>query len=235
MAVNNETGVIQPIQDIAYKCKTNGIIFHTDAVQAFGHLQLDVDLLGIDMMSMSAHKIHGPKGVGALYISEDIRKQMNPWIAGGQQERGMRGSTENVAGIVGFAKAAELAYQNIAENNAYIKGLCESLVAKLSEFSGVHTNVNMRDTDYRHISLRMDGIKGEEMVSLLDNADIYVSSGAACNSNSNEPSHVLKALELSDEEANSSIRISLSELNTEEELQLFVNYFGLFIKLLRSK
>lgn len=233
--VNNETGIIQPIQSIAFKCKEYGYIFHTDAVQAFGHLELNVDLFGIDMLSASSHKIHGPKGVGLLYISDKIQKQMVPLICGGQQEKGLRGSTENVAGIVGFAKAAEIANANMTKNNEYVRQLASELVIMLSRLPGVHTNVNLRLTDYRHISIRLDGIRAEEMLSLFDSVDICISSGSACNSDSHRPSHVLKAIGLSDEEANSTIRVSIDETNTIEELMEFVNYLQSFLEILRGK
>ena len=231
--VNNETGIIQPIQKLAFKCKDDGCIFHTDAVQAFGYLKLDVDQLGVDMLSASAHKIHGPNGVGFLYISDRIKDQMCPLINGGQQERGLRGSTENVAGIVGFGRATLIANQNMSKNFEYTKNLGIELVNMLSHLPGVHTNVNLADTDYRHISIRIDGVRAEEMLSLLDSVHIYVSSGSACNSDSKEPSHVLKAIGLSDKEANSTIRVSINETNTLQELKEFVSYLEIFLPSLR--
>ena len=233
--VNNETGIIQPIQKFAFKCKDDGCIFHTDAVQAIGYLKLDVDQLGIDMLSASAHKIHGPKGVGFLYISDRIKDQMCPLINGGQQERGLRGSTENVAGIVGFGRAALIANQNMSKNFEYTKNLGIELVNMLSHLPGVHTNVNLIDTDFRHISIRLDGIRAEEMLALLDSVHICVSSGSACNSDSKEPSHVLEAIGLSDKEANSTIRVSLNETNTLQELQEFISYLEIFLTTLRRK
>ena len=233
--VNNETGIIQPIQKLAFKCKDDGCIFHTDAVQAFGYLKLDVDQLGVDMLSASAHKIHGPKGVGFLYISDRIKDQMCPLINGGQQERGLRGSTENVAGIVGFGRAALIANQNMSKNFEYTKNLGIEFVNMLSHLPGVHTNVNLTDTDFRHISIRLDGIRAEEMLALLDSVHICVSSGSACNSDSKEPSHVLKAIGLSDKEANSTIRVSLNETNTLQELKEFISYLEVFLTTLRRK
>lgn len=234
-AVNNETGIIQPIQRIAFICKDEGAIFHVDAVQCFGHLRLNVQDLGIDMMSVSSHKLSGPKGMGLLYISDAIKNQIYPLVNGGQQERGLRGSTENVAGIVGFAKAAEIAHENMAKNYEYIKGLSTELVKMLSHLPGVHTNVDLRLTDYRHISIRIDNVRAEEMLALLDSVGICVSSGSACNSDSKKPSHVLKAIGLTDDQANSTIRVSLSELNTIEELQQFVTYLNQFMVLLRER
>lgn len=234
-AVNNETGIIQPIQKIAFKCKDEGCFIHCDAVQAFGHIKLYVKELGLDMLSASAHKLHGPKGIGFLYISDEIKNQMTPLINGGQQERGLRGSTENVAAIVGFGKAAEIANANMTKNYEYLKSLSSELITMLSKLSGVHTNVNLHDTDYRHISIRFDGIRAEEMLAMLDAVDIYVSSGSACNSNSHKPSHVLKAIGLSDEAANSTIRVSLCDTNTLEELEQFVSYLDEFLYVLRRR
>ena len=233
--VNNETGIVQPIAKIAYKCKDEGCIFHTDAVQSFGYMRIDVDTLAIDMLSASAHKIHGPKGVGFLYISDSIKNQMIPLINGGQQERGLRGSTENVAGIVGLKRATEIAYQNIIENNVYLEHLAKELVNMLSHLPGVHTNVHLGLTDYRHISIRLDNVRAEEMLSLLDSVDICVSSGSACSSDSNKPSHVLKAIGLTDEQANSTIRVSINETNTLDELKEFVNYLKTFLEVLRER
>lgn len=233
--VNNETGIIQPIKEIAFKCKDEGCIFHTDAVQSFGHLKIDVKEDGIDMLSASAHKIHGPKGVGFLYISNDTKNQMIPLINGGQQERGLRGSTENVAGIVGLGKAVELAYARNEEINLYCWNIASSLVYGLSALPGVHTNVNLHDTDKRHISIRLDGIRAEEMVAMLDSENIFVSSGSACNSDSNEPSHVLKAIGLSDEEANSTIRVSISGDTKLKDVTDFISFLEYNLSVLRER
>lgn len=233
--VNNETGIIQQVQKIAYKCKDEGCWVHSDAVQAFGNLKIDVKNLALDLLSASAHKIHGPKGIGFLFISDEVKSQMHPLINGGQQERGLRGSTENVASIVGFGKAAEIANRNMCKKYEYVKDLSTKLVHMLSELPGVHTNVDLRLTDYRHVSIRLDGVKAEEMLALLDSVGICVSSGSACNSDSNKPSHVLKAIGLSDEAANSTIRVSLSENNTLSELKTFVEYLNQFLILLRER
>ncbi len=235
MMVNNEIGTIQPIKDIASRCQNEGIICHTDAVQAFGYQKIDVKDLGIDMLSASGHKIYAPKGVGFLYISDEIKNQMSSLINGGQQERGLRGSTENVAAIVGLGKAAEIANNNMNHNNDYIKKLCKKLLLALKDIPGVHTNVDPTLTDYRHISIRIDDVRAEELLAMLDTVGVCVSSGSACNSDSNQPSHVLKAIKLTDDEANSTIRISLSEQNTTEELKYFIAYLQEFIKILRGE
>lgn len=235
MTVNNETGIIHPIQKIAFKCKDEGCVFHTDAVQAFGYLKLDVKDLAIDLMSASAHKIHGPKGIGFLYISDEIRNQMIPLINGGQQERGLRGSTENVASIVGFAKAAAIANSNMAKNYEYIKQLTTELIIMLSKLPGVHTNVDARLTDYRHISIRIDNVRAEELINMLNEVGICVSSGSACNSSSKEPSHVLKAIGLTTDQANCTIRASLSEFSTLEDIKEFVYFLNYFMEVLRKR
>ena len=235
MMVNNELGTIQPIIDIGQRCANNGVIFHTDAVQAFGQLPIDVEKLNISMMSMSAHKIHGPKGVGALYISNDIKSRMTPLIHGGQQERGMRASTENVAGIVGFGKATEIAIKNMESNTKHEKELMDYLISEIVRISDVHINGKTDFMDPRHLNIRIDGIRSEELMAMLDSAHIYVSAGSACNSESKEPSHVLKAIGLTDTQANSSIRISLCELNTHQEIETFIEYLKQFVEVLRGR
>lgn len=233
--VNNETGIIQPIKKMAVKCKDYGVVFHTDAVQAFGHMKLNVKDLNVDMLSASGHKIHGPKGIGFLYISDDIRHRMHPLINGGQQEDGIRGSTENVAAIVGLGVAASLAKESMSKNYIRTRNLAIYLLSLLYKIPGVHTNVNLSLTDYRHISIRLNGVRAEEMLALLDTVDVYVSSGSACSSNSNQPSHVLNAIGLSDDDANSTIRVSLNSDNTKEDMETFVTYLEYFLNILRNR
>lgn len=233
--VNNETGIIQPIQQIAFKCNEESCWMHSDATQAFGYLNIDVKKLGLSFMTASAHKLHGPKGIGFLYISDEARPHMRSLINGGQQERGLRASTENVAAIVGFGKAAEIANKTMARNYSYIKHLSEEFVKMLSHLPGVHTNVDLRLTDYRHVSIRLDGVRAEEMLALLDSVGICVSSGSACNSSSHRPSHVLKAIGLSDESANSTIRVSFCETNTLNEIYTFVEQLKYFLEILRGR
>ena len=233
--VNNETGIIQPIKKMAVKCKDYGVVFHTDAVQAFGHMKLHVKDLNVDMLSASGHKIHGPKGIGFLYISDDIRPRMHPLINGGQQEDGIRGSTENVAAIVGLGVAASLAKESMSKNYIRTRNLAIYLLSLLYKIPGVHTNVNLSLTDYRHISIRLNGVRAEEMLALLDSVDVCVSSGSACSSDSNQPSHVLKSIGLSDDDANSTIRVSLNNDNTKEDVETFVTYLTYFLNILRNR
>lgn len=235
MMVNNEIGTVQPIYQIGERCLDNGIIMHTDAVQAFGQMPIDVDKLNIAMMSISSHKIHGPKGVGALYICKDIKNRINPLIHGGQQESMMRAGTENVAGIVGFGKATEIAMKNMAHNIAHEMELSQYLIKGLKTVSGVYINGDIYHMDPRHINIRISGIRAEELMALLGSIDIYVSAGSACASESAEPSHVLKAIGLTDDEANSSIRISIGDLNTQEDINEFIGYLKQFIQMLREK
>lgn len=231
--VNNETGAIQPIYHIADRCCDNGIIFHTDATQSFGHLPIDVKKYKISLLSAAAHKIHGPKGVGFLYISKDCQKQYVPLLNGGQQERGLRASTENVAGIVGFGKATEIALRKMGNNTLDI--LSAMIELELEKIEGVKINVPTKLTDKRHLSIRIEGVRAEELMALLDTQNIFVSAGSACNSDSGQPSHVLKALGLSDEEANSTIRISLDEDTTKEEVEFLLGYLKYDIEVLRKR
>jgi len=237
MMVNNEIGTIQPISDIAKICETEGIFFHVDAVQALGHMPINVHESGITSLSISGHKIGAPKGIGALYIRKDAQQFYRPLICGGQQEFGMRGGTENVPYIIGFAKACELAINKLEYSWA---------VRKLSSYIWDFLNTNIPDikingtpiTAPTHIpnilNVSFTGIRGEELVTMLDEQEIYVSTGSACNSDSQKPSHVLKAIGCSDEEANSSIRISLSNETTLKEVNDFCEKLVYDIKILRN-
>ena len=235
MTVNNELGTIQPIQKIAEKCQDNGIIFHTDAVQAYGHMKIDVSALGIDLMSVSGHKFHGPKGVGFLYMSNRVKNRFEPLLSGGQQERYFRASTENIPGIAGLGAAAKIAMDNMNENEAHEKMLKNILEQEIKRLNNVHVNGKINYTDSRHLNIRVDGCRGEELQALFNEQRIYISTGSACNSQSGEPSHVLKAIGLSDDEANSSIRISLGDLNTKEDIETFIYCLKQNIEILRGR
>lgn len=235
MTVNNELGTIQPIKKIAEKCQDNGIIFHTDAVQAYGHMKIDVSAMGIDLMSVSGHKFHGPKGVGFLYMSNRVKNRFEPLISGGQQERYFRASTENVPGIVGLGKAAMIAMENMDKNEAHEYMLKKTLEQEIKRLNNVHVNGKINYTDSRHLNIRVDGCRGEELQALFNEQRIYISTGSACNSQSGEPSHVLKAIGLSDDEANSSIRISLGDLNTKEDIETFIYCLKQNIGILRGR
>lgn len=212
MMVNNEVGTIQPISEISKVCKERGIFYHVDAVQALGHIPINVKKLdGVTTMSFSGHKIGAPKGIGALYIRRNIQEFYKPLIYGGQQERGLRGGTENVAFIVGFAKACEL----LRDDSFKIRGTTIYCWDFLKD-NIPNTYLNgLPLIDKQHtpniLNVSFDGVRGEELVELLNEQGFYVSTGSACNSDSEEPSHVLKAMGLSDDRANGSIRISLSD------------------------
>lgn len=212
MMVNNETGTIQPIGKIAQICDEKGIFFHVDAVQALGHMPINVrELKGVTTMSFSGHKIGAPKGIGALYIKKEIQQFYKPLICGGQQERGLRGGTENVAFIVGFAKACELVSETIADTMK-IRGLAIYCWDFLKD-NIPNTMLNGYPLfDKNHVpnilNVSIEGIHGEELVEFLNEQGFYISTGSACNSDSTEPSHVLKAMGRSDDMANSSVRIS---------------------------
>lgn len=235
MTINNEIGTIQDIYNIGSVCHKNDVFFHTDAVQAFGHKKIDVKQNHIDMLSASGHKLHGPKGVGFLYISKELTgryKLVHPYILGGQQERGLRASTENVAGIVGLGKATEIAMRDYSKNKELYKELFTRLLAGVEQIPGSHMNAA---GDYRYFNVRFDNVRAEELMGLLDTQGICVSAGSACASQSGEPSHVLKAIGCSNDEANSSIRISFGDQNTIEEVDEFLKYLKMDIELLREK
>ena len=220
MFANNEIGTVQPIAEIGAVCKEKGVLFHTDAVQAAGHLKIDVKEMNIDMLSISAHKFHGPKGVGALYCRKGILLQN--LIEGGAQERGKRAGTENLPAIVGMAKALDDACKNIEKNAEYVSALRDKLIAGLSTIE--HSVVN-GDTVNRlpgNVNMCFEGIEGESLLLLLDMKGIEASSGSACTSGSLDPSHVLLAIGLPHEVAHGSLRLSICEENTEEEIDYII-------------
>lgn len=222
MFANNEIGTIQPIKEIGKIAKEHDILFHTDAVQAFGQAPINVDKLHIDMLSSSAHKIHGPKGIGFLYVRHSVK--IPSFIHGGAQERGLRAGTENVPGIVGYAKAAQIAVDTMRNRTAYEMSLKYHLIQRISaEISDVKLNGSITNRLPNNANFSFKGVRGESVLTLLDMNGICVSTGSACNSSSAVPSHVLKAIGLSDDEANGSIRITLSEENTMEEIDFVVD------------
>ena len=238
MMVNNEVGTIQPVEKIASICKNHGIFYHVDAVQALGHIPIDIkNLDGVTTMSFSGHKIGAPKGIGALYIRKDVQEFYEPLICGGQQERGLRGGTENVAFIVGFAKACQL-IQNVEDKQARLRirtMYCwDSLKENIfnAHLNGLSPLDNLRSPNILNVSF--DRINGEELVELLNEQGYFISTGSACNSDSNEPSHVLKAMGLSDERANSSIRISLNEDTTLLEINALCQKIAKDVEMLRG-
>lgn len=221
MYANNETGAIQPIREIGALCHKHGVLFHTDAVQAAGHLTIDVQRDNIDMLSLSAHKFHGPKGIGLLFANSNI--QLTSLIRGGGQERGKRAGTENLPGIIGLAAALKDAQENMQQNTAYITGLRDALRNGLDKIDGASFNGSREHCLPGTVNYSFRGVNGEALLSLLSNEGICCSSGSACSAGSLEPSHVLLALGLSHETAQSALRFSLCEYNTMDEVQIIIN------------
>ena len=232
MFANNEIGTIQPIREIGAVCKEKGVLFHTDAVQAAGHVKIDVNEMNIDMLSLSAHKFHGPKGVGVLYARRGIA--LTNVIHGGAQERGKRAGTENIPGICGAAAAFQEACVNMEKNAAYLTPLRDKLIAGLTAIP--HTVLN-GDTKHRlpgNVNVCFEGIEGESLLLLLDAKGIAASSGSACTSGSLDPSHVLLALGRPHEVAHGSLRLSLCEYNTEAEIDYILKELPNIVSYLRD-
>ena len=216
MYANNEIGTIQPIQEIGEVCKSAGVVFHTDAVQAAGHIPVDVKADNIDMLSVSAHKFHGPKGVGAIYCRKGIL--LNTFIEGGAQERGRRAGTENIGGVVSMTVALEEAVKNMAGNAVKLKKMRDRLIDGLLKIPHSRLNGDRKKRLPANVNMCFEGIEGEGLLLLLDAKGICASSGSACTSGSLDPSHVLLTRGLPHEVAHGSLRISLSEDNTDEDV-----------------
>ena len=232
MYANNEIGTIQPIGEIGAICRARKVPFHTDAVQAAGHLAIDVGAEQIDMLSLSAHKFHGPKGVGALYVRKGI--PLLPLIEGGAQERRKRAGTENVAGIVGLAAALQTACDHLEANAAKVTALRDKLIDGLAAIP--HAALN-GDRDHRlpgNVNVCFEGIEGESLLLLLDDRGICASSGSACTSGSLDPSHVLLAIGRPHEVAHGSLRLSLCEENTEAEVDTMLREIPKVVEYLRN-
>ena len=217
MTANNEIGTIEPIEEIGRIAHEHGVLFHTDAVQAFGQIPLDVNKLNVDLLSASAHKIYGPKGVGLLYIKEGLK--FGSLLHGGGQERNRRAGTENVAGIVGFGKACEIAYESLDDRMKRESELRDHLIHRvLTEISDVNLNGDPVHRLPNNANFSFRGIEGESLLIMLDMRGICASSGSACTAGSIDPSHVLIATGLSPEEARESVRLTLSDETTMEEI-----------------
>ena len=230
---NNEIGTIQPIKEIGEIAKERGVLFHTDAVQAIGHIKIDVKELNIDLLSLSAHKFYGPKGIGALYIRQGVR--IDPLIAGGGQERNKRAGTENVPSIVGLGKAIELATENIEAHNAKLIHLRDRLIEKI-EATIPYVRLNRPRTERlpNNVNFCFEFIEGESLLLSLDLVGIMGSSGSACTSGTLDPSHVLFGIGLPHEIAHGSLRLSLGDFNTEEEVDYVVEKLGEIVDRLRQ-
>ncbi len=233
MSANNEIGVIEPIKEIGEICHKHNVLFHTDAVQSYGNINIDVNDMNIDLLSTSAHKLHGPKGIGFLYVKRGV--MISPLISGGNQERGKRAGTTNSALIIGFAKAIELKLRDMKSNNEFVLSLRNHLVTRvMKEIPYVRINGSMENRLPGNINFSFRFIEGEGMLLKLDMAGICASSGSACTSGSLDPSHVLLAIGLPHEIAHGSLRISINEENTMEEMDETVDVLVKVIRELRS-
>jgi cysteine desulfurase len=233
MWANNETGVLFPIEEIAAICRSKHALFHTDAVQVAGKLKIDVKDLGVDFLSLSAHKLHAPKGIGVLFVRRGVKYQ--PFVIGGGQEQGRRGGTENVAGMVGFAKAAELAVSHLKEENTRVRALRDKLEhAILKNISGTVRNGARDERLPNTVNISFEGVEAEGILLMLDELGICVSSGSACTSGSLNPSHVLMAMGCSVARARGSVRFSLGIYNTEAEVDYVLKHLPDVISKLRA-
>ncbi len=233
MWANNETGVVFPIEEIASHVKDRGIVFHTDAVQAVGKVPIGLRSIPVDMLSLSGHKLHGPKGIGALFIRKGTK--FSPFLMGGHQERGRRAGTENVASIVGLGKACEFVATKLEEENTRVKALRDKLeTALVKTIPNAFINGDVAHRLPNTTSISFEYVEGESILLLMDEHEIAASSGSACTSGSLEPSHVLRAMGVPFTAAHGSIRFSLSIYNTEEEIDFIIDKMPPIIERLRS-
>lgn len=232
MYANNEIGTIQPVAEIGAVCHEKGVLFHTDAVQAVGHVAIDVKAQNIDLMSMSAHKFHGPKGIGALYCKKGIR--LPNLIEGGAQERGRRAGTEAVYAMAGMAAALTEANDALAQNTAKLTALRDRLIDGLLKVESSRLNGDRQNRLPGNVNISFEGVEGESLLLYLDMKGISASSGSACTSGSLDPSHVLLAIGLPHEVAHGSLRLSLCESNTEEEIDYIISCVPEIIERLRN-
>ena len=232
MAANNEVGTVQPIAEIGALCRARGVLFHTDAVQAIGALPIDVQAMNVDLLSLSGHKFHGPKGVGALYVRRGVK--IDNLIHGGAQERGFRAGTENLPAIVGLGKAMEIATEQLAGNAARMIRLRDRLIEGLfARVSGVRLNGHPTGRLPGNVNLSFDQVEGEALLLRLDLAGVAGSSGSACTSGTLDPSHVLMALGLNEAQANGALRLTLGTDTTEEEIDAMLEILPPIVEDLR--
>ncbi|MBQ9789985.1 MAG: cysteine desulfurase [Clostridia bacterium] len=233
MSANNEVGTIQPIRAIAELAKANNIVFHTDAVQAVGAIDFDVKEMSIDAMSISAHKLYGPKGIGALYVRKGVR--IEKFMNGGEQESNKRAGTVNVPAAVGFGKAIEIAVRDLEENNKHLRSIRRYFLKKISEaIHNISLNGHPTQRLANNASISFEGVEGESVLMMLDREGIYVSTGSACASGSLAPSHVLIAMGLDAEVAHSTIRFTFGKSTTKEDIDYVVERVRRVVKKLRS-
>ncbi len=233
MHANNEVGTVEPIAEIGRIAREAGVYFHTDAVQTVGHITVNVNELGTDLLSMSAHKLYGPKGVGALYVRKGTK--ITPFMHGGEQEKGRRASTENVPGIVGLGRAVELAQQEMDQEASRLASLRDRLIKGLLErIDHIYLNGHPQKRLPNNVNVCIDFIEGESMLLNLDLEGICVSTGSACTSSSLEPSHVLLAMGVAHEQAHGSLRFSLGKWNTEEDINQVLETLPRIVDKLRA-
>lgn len=234
MMANNEIGTIQPIKEISKIAKMYNIIFHTDAVQACGNIPIDVQSMGIDMLSLSGHKINAPKGIGALYVKDGI--EFEKFMDGGHQERDKRAGTENVAEIVGLGKACEIAKNNLENHMEYLKDIRDYYINQIEEkISNVKLNGSRENRLPGNTNFSFEGVRGETLLLKLDEKGICASTGSACSSGSTEPSHVLTAIGLTNELANSSLRVTFGEENKKEDIDYLIENLKNIVSDLRKE
>lgn len=233
MFANNEIGTIEPLADIAKIAREKNILFHTDAVQAIGNIKFKIKDIGVDMLSLSGHKLGAPKGVGVLYLREGI--DLDNFLDGGEQERGRRASTENLASIVGLARAMEDAYNNIEDYSSYTRDLRDYTIEKLLNVDGIILNGPRENRLPGNINITLKNTKPQTMVQYLDMFDICVSSGSACAAGSINPSHVLRAIGRSEEDSLSMLRLSLNHENTKEECDYVVEKINQGVKKFKNR
>lgn len=233
MFANNEIGTVEPIEEIGKIAKENNVLFHTDAVQALGHLEIDVKEMNIDLMSITAHKLYGPKGIGALYIRQGIK--LHNLIHGGAQEKRRRAGTENIVGIVGFAKACELAMSDLEESKKRLTTLRDKLMNGILE-NIPYSKLNGHRTKRlpNNVNISFEFIEGEGILLLLDHVKVAASSGSACTSGSLDPSHVLMAIGLPHEKAHGSLRLTIGDMTKEEDIDFVIEKLPPIIEKLRS-
>ena len=233
MFANNEIGTIEPVEDIAQIAKEKNIIFHTDAVQAVGNVNIDVKSMGIDMLSLSGHKIYGPKGIGALYVKNGI--EFEKFINGGHQERNKRAGTENTAGIIGLGKASELAKESLNEHIKKVKELRDYYVEQVNnKIPNIRINGALNARLPGNSNISFEGVNGNDLLLELDNVGICASSGSACNSEETAPSHVLSAIGLDSKIAKSALRVTFGEFNTKDEVDYLLENLEKAVKKLRN-
>lgn len=232
MFANNEIGTVMPIAEIGKVCREKNVLFHTDAVQAAGHLHIDIEKTDIDMLSLSAHKFHGPKGIGLLYARRGIT--LENLINGGAQEKGKRAGTENLPGIMGMARALEDACSHMDETAARVSALRDKVIAELSKIPYSRVNGSLENRLPNNVNMCFEGIEGESLLLMLDMYGIAASSGSACTSGSLDPSHVLLAIGLPHEIAHGSLRLSFSEKTTEEEVDYIIEKVPGIVEKLRD-